>query len=871
MELTRRDFLKGMSALAGLTTAWGATPVLAQVGGLGRAGSAETLVKSICVHCVNFCGIEVRKVGEVIRSIAPDAARRDYYNHGICPKGVSGGFNIYNPYRVKVPLKRTNPLKGLDQDPRWVEISWEEAFTEIAARLEKIRKDNPSKLIWQHGHGKYLMGDQFPKAFCKAFGTPNVIHRTTTCESARHVADDITWGYHGFLPDIENCNLMVVFGSNYFEAEQYARWMDHTITDAKERGLKVIVVEPRLSHAGAKADQWIPVRPGKDVVLVMAISKLLIDAGQIDRDFLVTYTNAPQLVGADGKIVRNDKGEALVWDSKTNEAKVFAEGVEPALSVADLAKPGQPLSGRPMVDGRPVRTGFDVYRESLRDMTPEAAAEIAGVPADTVRELAAAIGREARIGTTTILDGFKHRYRPVAIHTWRGMTAKEHGVQTWRSAQMLMMLLGVQDAIGGVRLGKVYDHPEYMEAAKCEYPPKRVDLAKSVYFPNGHHDVCQQVALTVLDPQAYGLPYVPEMQIFYATNRPMSTADTGTQFRSMEKTFNVTIEVHMSETAWMSDIVLPDLAYLESWHFAPTRSTLTRKHYAIRQPVVNAYNIPHDAYSILWELSKRLGFRDAYAEQINAAWKLKEHKFAAGRDYTAREAVEVLWADATKGKPFEIALKNGFVGSKVEAKDVYTKGIEAKFKGPGTPKMQFYAGSMVETFEKIEKTVKDKAITNLDLAQYRIAYSPIPLKDHAFPTPHREAVDLPFYLITFKRMYRNQAACSNTNPILNFAIGKDTQENFVMINGAAARKLGIADGDMVVVESRIGKVTGKCKFTEGIRPDTVGVSYHYGHVISAFPAYARKGIDINSVLELHPDKVSGMNSFNDTKCKIYKA
>jgi hypothetical protein len=51
----------------------------------------------------------------------------------------------------------------------------------------------------------------------------------------------------------------------------------------------------------------------------------------------------------------------------------------------------------------------------------------------------------------------------------------------------------------------------------------------------------------------------------------------------------------------------------------------------------------------------------------------------------------------------------------------------------------------------------------------------------------------------------------------------------------------------------------------------VGISYHYGHVITAFPAYARKGIAINSVLELHPDKVSGMNSFNDTKCKVYKA
>ncbi|HEY0846186.1 MAG TPA: molybdopterin dinucleotide binding domain-containing protein, partial [Noviherbaspirillum sp.] len=466
---------------------------------------------------------------------------------------------------------------------------------------------------------------------------------------------------------------------------------------------------------------------------------------------------------------------------------------------------------------------------------------------------------------------FSHRYRPVSIHTWRGMTAKEHGVQTWRSALMMQMLLGIPDAIGGNKLGKVFDHPEYMEEAKCEYPPKRVDLAKSVYFPNGHHDVCQQVALTVLDPKAYGLKYVPEMQIFYATNRPVSTSDTAKQFLSMEKTFNVAIEVHMSETAWMSDIVLPDLAYLESWHFAPTRAAPDRKLTAIRQPIINAYNIPHDGYSILWELSKRLGMRDEYAEALNESWKLKEQKFVKGRDYTAREAVELLWAESTHGKPFSVALKDGFVGSHIPPKDVYTKGIEAKFKGAGKPKMQFYADSMVQTFEKLKKTVEKEGIKNIDLAQYKLAYSPYPLKDHAFPTPHREGEKLPFYLITFKRMYRNQMGSSSTNPILNFALGKDTQENHIMINPAAAKKLGIQNDDVAVIETRVGKVSGKCKLTEGIRPDTVGVSYHYGHSISAFPAYARKGIHINPVLELHPDKVSGMNSFNDTKCKIYKA
>jgi anaerobic selenocysteine-containing dehydrogenase len=132
-------------------------------------------------------------------------------------------------------------------------------------------------------------------------------------------------------------------------------------------------------------------------------------------------------------------------------------------------------------------------------------------------------------------------------------------------------------------------------------------------------------------------------------------------------------------------------------------------------------------------------------------------------------------------------------------------------------------------------------------------------------------VDLPFYLITFKRMYRNQMACHNTNPILNLALGKGIDENRVLMNTAAGKAMGIKDGDEVVVETRVGKVRGRVQFTEGIRPDTLGISYHYGQSSPGFPAYARKGIDVNSVLELHPDRISGMNSYNDTKCKIYLA
>lgn len=860
MSINRRQFLKSSGALSALASAGMPMPAIAQAAKQAAAPpyspGVEKYVKSQCVHCVNFCGIEIKIQDGVIRAIYPDKARADYYNWGICPKGASGVFNTYNPYRLKKPMKRTNPEKGMGVDPKWVEISWDEAFATIADKLAKIRAENPSKLVWHHGHGKYLIGDQFPKAFAAAFGTPNVIHRTTTCEAARHVADELTWGYHGILPDLEYTNLYLNFGANAFESEQWARWLDHATMDAKERGMKLVAIEPRLSHTGAKADEWIPIRPAKDMMLLLGMAKVLLDDGTIDKDFLVNYTNAPQLVGADGKFLRDKDGKVLVWDSVSNAAKPFVDGVKPA------------LLGRYDVDGKPCATSLQLLADQVAKVTPELVEEVAGVPAARVVSLAREFAREAKIGATIEIDGQKLRYRPVAIYSFRGLAAKEFGVQNWRAALIVQMLVGSLDAVGGLHLHGVYRNPTYFEPSKCEYPPKRVDLAKSVYFPHGHHDVCQQVALTLLDPKAYGLPYEPEMQIFYATNRPMSTSDAKKQFEGYKKTFNVVIDIVETELAQMADIVLPDLTYLESWHYFPGRWTPDRKHEAIRQPVANVYNIPHDGFTILWELAKRLNLRDQYIEQLNKVWGMKEKKFEAGRDYTPREAVALLWEEKTK-KPFEYALEHGFYGKKVDAKERYAMGVEEKFKGTGKPKMNLYAEQLVGGYEKVKETVAKNGIKNIDLDLYRIAMSPLPLAEHAQPTPHREAKDYPLYLVTHKTMYRNQCGNTGQNPILNSLGGTD--ENRVAINTATAKQMGIKDGDMVMIETRVGKARGKAKLTQGVRPDVIAVSYSYGHFSTGFPAYAKKGTWINQALELHPDKLSGMNSFNDTKCKLTKA
>jgi len=865
MELSRRGFIKGVGALGGAAATGFSVDVIAKAAidakKIKRDGKAIEVrkIKSGCSICPNFCGIEGTVVNGIVRTIYPDAARADVYNHGICPKGASGMYNTYDPYRLKKPLKRTNPKKGPNEDPGFIEISWEEAFATISAKLTKIKADNPSKLIMQWGQGKYLIGDNNLKAWCNAFGTPNGIHRTTTCEAARHVADELTWGYHGHMPDLKYTNLLLNFGANYHEGEQDSRWLDWATAQGRERGLKAVVIEPRLSGVAAKADEWVPVRPGKDVVMILAMCKLLIDAGTIDEEYLTTFTNSPQLVGADGKVVMDKDGKTpLVWDIVTNAASPYTANVKPA------------LKGSYTVDGKPVRTAFMVFIESLAEITPQYAEEVSGVPAATISRLAATFAKEAHIGEFKEIDGVKLRYRPVAAYTFRGLSAKEFGVQNNRAKLILNMLVGSLDAVGGLLLSHPNNHPEYLEPAKCEYPPKRTDMQQSVFHPNSHHNIAQQTHITLLDPKSWGLEYVPEMQILYGTNRAVATSNAWQQFDGMVKVFNVVIDIVMTETAWYGDIVLPDKTYLESWHNAPAKTNPDNTGIvAIRQPMTNPYNLEHNATSIFFELAKRVGIRDQYLEALNKSWGLKEVKFKPGRDYTTQEQVEVIWTDKTH-KDFSYAMEHGFTAKKKDTKDKYLHGIDPVFKGAGKPKMKLYADQFVGTYEKVEKITKANNITRIDLAKYKIAYSPLPTKDHAFPTPHREAKDFPFYLVTHKLMHRYQSGFTINNAITNQALGGDLQTNYVAINAETAKQMGIKTGDAVQIETRVGKVKGTAKVMQGVRPDTLAVSYHYGQWSKGYAPGAEKGTWINQVLELHPDVPSGMNSFNDTKCKLTK-
>jgi len=851
---TRRDFIKRSSQIAAFSAFselfFDFSSLIAKESkGEIPSFEGEKLIPSTDVMCVNFCGIRVKTQDGVIRAIYGNPESPQNIGH-LCPKGIYGFFSTYNPYIIKKPLKRTNPKKGPGEDPKWVEISYEEAFLEISKRLMKIKKEDPRKLIWQHGHGKYLIDDKFPKAFCSAFGTPNVIHRTTICEAARHIADEITWGYHGELPDLDNCNYFINMGSNPMEAEQWARWLDRKIILNMERGMKNIVIEPRLSNAGSKASEWIPIRPGKDILFLLGMAKYLIENNLIDEEFLINYTNSPFLLEEDGKFLKID-GKPLIFDSKTSKIVPYEGDVLPS------------LYGNYEFEGKKVKTAFEKFKEILKDLTFEEIEKETGIEKEKILKVSKEFGENAMIGSTIVKDGLVLRLRPVAIYTFRGISAHQYGVQANRARLIVLALVGALDSVGGLHLHDVYKKPEFMQTAKCQFPPERVDLQESVYFPHSTHNIAQQVALTLTNPKEYYLPYEPEMMICYATNRLFSTADIKKQIEGYKKIFTVAIDIFLTEMCDMADIVLPDRTYLESYHWSPTRWNLEAKHIAIRQPIVNVYNIKYDAFDILMELAERVGILDKYIDNINKDWKIN---LKNDRKYTSEEVISEI--AKANGTDLEYLKSHGLKAKKVKAEEIYLKGIEEKFKGAGKAKLNFYAENLIYTKEKVKEIVEKNKIKNVDLKNLDIEFSPFPLKEHAFPSSHKNN-DFPFYLITYKRMYFTQSGTAQI-PLLR-EISQDSNENFVLINKGKAKEIGIEDGEFVFVESKIGKIKIKAKTTEGIRNDTVAISYHYGHFSSGIKDFAKKGENPNWIIELYPDRISGMNSFNDTKVKIYKA
>lgn len=317
-KLGRRRFLKlagaTATAAAGGATASGCTtvgsrehaiaadPAAAQQWGRG----AGVWIPSCCNMCGGQSGIMVHVVNGVVEKIEPNHWNPNNYSNistdffagyteaygcaeggAICPKGNAGIVQLYDPDRMKKPLKRTNPDKTPGADPKWTEISWDQALDEVAAKLKGLRDAGEAhKLLWFSEDHSFT---HIQQDFCKLYGTPNYSNHSNLCDVARKASFKTVMGHDRPLADLLQSRYIVLFGWNPTSAIKWV-YLPRILTRAIEKGARLVVVDPYLSDTGVKAHEWLAVRPATDGALALAMGHVIVRDGLWDKEFVAKWT-----------------------------------------------------------------------------------------------------------------------------------------------------------------------------------------------------------------------------------------------------------------------------------------------------------------------------------------------------------------------------------------------------------------------------------------------------------------------------------------------------------------------------------------------------------------------------------------------------
>ncbi len=842
--------------------------------------STPARVRSHCQQCMNSCGIVVEvRDGKPIR-ISGDIDDPNTRGH-LCARGISGVAKFYDLHRVKTPLIRTNPRKGRGIDPKWRPASWDEALDLVAAKFRAIRADNRDKLICSFfAYEKFVQTFAWPNAFGTTNGGFCFSGISNQCANPSHITGTITHGAWNEFPDLKYCNFLIQLGSEFgFGAHQAFVRMAREMADARARGMRLVVADPRLSVAAGKADEWLPIRPASDLAFLVAMIRLLIhEYGLYDAAWLKHGTNAPYLLGPDRNFLTDPAtGKPLVWDptadGRAGGARTFDDP-----TIGDFA-----LEGRYTVNGVACLPAFQDLKDGVRDYTSEWAETLCDIPAATIRRLSREFGEAARIGETITIDGVEYPFRPVALLSYRGLQAHTNGTLAILAQETVMMLLGALGVPGGP-LPRSMDGRRYGGAPRLlatgpdgmvralpngwhlftpfTYPPRSLELRE--YGPLAL-DMGHLVPLTMMEPEKYGIPYRPEALLMYHTNPFTNAGDSAVIEKAlMSLDMVVSINIYLDESTDFADVVLPEHTYLERDNLINFSHDM--RGLQIGQPVVPPLHDTKDGMDILIELADRSGFLDGpggYNAAINRLLELEDgYRLDTERKYTYAEILDLqARCHSDDAHDLEWYREHGNDFRPLKPDQIY----------------RIYRGARLPLFFNYIKDVGDDLKANLEKHEIekkfglRIntdVYKGIPYWE---PSPVHAEDGYDFYLISYKN-YMTTFADTATNPILMEVSRRDPLLMKVVINAATAKARGIRNGDPVWVESRYAKATGIAGVTEGVHPRTAAISGGFGRW-TGHPVAHGKGIAQNPHLPIDLAHTGMLGGSMETvgKVNIYRA
>jgi thiosulfate reductase/polysulfide reductase chain A len=885
-EITRRRFLKTLTAVGG--GAAGAT-VTAATAGVVRAadgpapGSADLerrfgrdageWIASCCNACGGQCGIMAHVIEGKVVKIEPNPWNPNNYSNistdffadydpavgvrqgsAICPKGNAGIFSLYDPDRVAMPRKRTNPAKGIDVDPGWQEISWDQAVEEIAAKLRTIRDaGHPEEMLWWSEDHSFTHPQQ---DFCALFGTPNYSNHSNLCDVARKASFKMAMGDERPLTDFVQSKYILLFGWNPTSAIKWVH-LPRIITRALENGARMVVVDPNLSDTAAKAQEWVPIRPATDGALALAMGHVIVRDKLYDEAFINDWSSG---FDAYRKLVATATpawAEVITSVPARTIERIAREFATTKPAVADVwSGPGQHTNG--VQGGRAIallnalvgsmdRPGGMMIPDRRGSKWTQASPEkpIEAPRFDGLSDLpwghsSGVYGR----GFERLLDGSGPYMPKIGVCVFQNLVMSGPG-----SAH-------VEEALKKLETFVVVDTNESETARLADY------LIPGTHYLERYDLTSHWVTWSTLGlrqpvvggeiqaPSKYAFRggifgQMAEYEFVAALGRELGLKDKGG--KEYFRLGAVSQEPVGSLTAWYEEELsnelktgapgktLDELKALPGAVWVDEKGTAYEKYAAVLKS-----KLVLDANGSVWDKPADDATRKQLALLVGGV--LFDKPESDGGVAVGRIIANQAWfTDGDK-------LLNG---PKLEGKKPAQIGYAI---GGNDPRRGFFTPSgKIEFANPKYADKKDLNGTPVD---------PVPSYK---PRDWQPDVDYPLYLINWKEASHTHTRSQN-NPLLMAIKGS----NALRMNTATAERLGLADGDGVVVESPHGSTKAVLEVTHAIHPEVVGAQHGFGHRALGRIAKGRGSAfgDLNSI---RYDPLSGQASHKEVCVRVRKA
>ena len=434
----------------------------------------------------------------------------------------------------------------------------------------------------------------------------------------------------------------------------------HRHAEARSRGVKRVQIEPHLSITGACSAEWVPIRPKTDPAFMFGLIHVMlheIEREKLDLPFLKHLTSSPYLVAPNGYFLRDPESrEPLVWDQASGKAvrhdtpniDILLDGTVTASGIE--VGPDDQVWTHDTIE---TKTTFTALADHMAAYTPEWAAEICDVPADTVRRLAHEYLDHARIGETIEIDGMEMPLRPVSVTLGKTVNNGWGGYECCWARTLLGCLAGALETPGGtlgttVRLNRPASdrwasiHPG--EDGFMNYPmnPTRkgewqerpsVRSAHKTLVPLSANSAWSQalgpthMAWMMQDETLEHLPEAtpPDVWLVYRTNPAISAWDSDFVSKMIAKfPFTICFAYTLDETNHTADILLPDCTDLEGLQLIRIGGSKYIEQFwdyqgaALRDPAAKPQGEARDFTWITTEIARRSGLLEAYNAKINS-------------------------------------------------------------------------------------------------------------------------------------------------------------------------------------------------------------------------------------------------------------